>query len=623
MRNSSSCEKDSYLTPSIHESDLETVDNDEVEADKYEYKTNVDEITKFYNEKIQKLLKKMEDEEIDEEKREEINKKVFYLRKELSGEIEEVKKSFEGKKETSTLQWEEKCEYKTFAINENINDFLYEHQRKGLHWMLDLFFKNKGGILADEMGMGKSIMVLSYVHTLISNETGYKKFLILCPATVVHVWQDEYKKLSKISDFDIFNLKTNFDTNIKMSNKPCLYVFSYMNFLSKNKDFVFVDKEVIDENINNGMMEFDCVFLDEGHKIKNKESKITRLCKNINSKINFIVSGTPIQNDLIELWTIVDFVLRGYLGSVDDFKRDFVGPIVEKTNGDLSYTTSMLLKEMIDPYILQRTKQDIQHTLPKKLDKVIFCTMTKEQTEKYLKGIEMYNMSSQKITSEKLFKTIDHLRKICNHVFLLKNDYNEWTKDELLKGSCKMSVMMKKIMFWLEERKNGYFNKILIFTQTVQMQKIIELLFLHVNTFKWFTLNGKTPQKDRKILIDRFNKDSDVFVFLLTTKVGGLGVNLTGANKIVIYDPDWNPSTDSQAKERIYRYGQKRDVEIFRLVCRNTVEEKIYQKQIYKECLGKRILKNPKTFIQKASIDLFSYSRPLANEEEESFDKNY
>lgn len=155
------------------------------------------------------------------------------------------------------------------------------------------------------------------------------------------------------------------------------------------------------------------------------------------------------------------------------------------------------------------------------------------------------------------------------------------------------------------------------------MQKIIELLFLHVNTFKWFTLNGKTPQKDRKILIDRFNKDSDVFVFLLTTKVGGLGVNLTGANKIVIYDPDWNPSTDSQAKERIYRYGQKRDVEIFRLVCRNTVEEKIYQKQIYKECLGKRILKNPKTFIQKASIDLFSYSRPLANEEEESFDKNY
>lgn len=620
----------SYHTPSYHDdSDYE---NECVEASQYEIETNVNEVKKYYESKIDaqyKKLLKIDAKQVNDKENARIYQNIIDLRKEMESEIEFIQNTKTRVDENTENNVDDVNTYKTLHIPSVIFEYLFLHQKTGVKWMLDLYLKKKGGILADEMGLGKSVMVLAFIFTLVHSNTNCKRFLILCPATVVHVWKDEFHKMCELVDENIAIEFDFVDRNTSTNKNSILYVLSYSTFLSKNSECVDCEFK---EDINSERMKYDCVFLDEGHKIKNKDTKIAKVCKNITSKVNFIVSGTPIQNNLLELWSVMDFVAKNVLGMADDFERDFIAPIVNKTNSELSYQISNDLKMIVEPFLLRRTKNDIVHDLPSKTDKVLFCSLTNEQTQLYYQAIEKYNTVRTRMTSETILKIIDHMRKICNHTFLIKEPEQYIEEDmsdcahnsnRFLEGSCKMKAMWKKMVQWLEENERGKNNKVLIFTQTVQIQKIINRFFEDLNCFDWLVLNGKVPQKERKFLIEQFNKRDDIFAFLLTTKTGGLGINLTGANKIIIYDPDWNPSTDAQAKERIYRYGQTRDVEIFRLVCRGTVEEKIYQKQIYKECLSKRIFKNPKAFLQKDAIDLFTYGKPLVKEDEEMLDKNY
>ncbi|KAI5169102.1 DNA excision repair protein ERCC-6 [Pancytospora epiphaga] len=487
-------------------------------------------------------------------------------------------------------------------------DYLFDYQKEGVKWMIDLYLKGKGGILADEMGLGKTIQTVVAIVGILKSEKA-KKVLILCPATLVEQWIDEFRKVS--TDIKIVRKLKQLDGEVA--------VMSYEMFKSENK-----------------WEKFDIFILDEGHKIKNRDAQITKIVKAVKSKSKFILTGTPIQNNLGEMWSLFDFVVPGILGTYVTFQDEFEVPIKQRRCSETSYRYSMHLRSIIEPYLLRRLKKQFSNQLPGKLDKVVFVMLTEHQHQLYIKALESDYLRKALSEKNKLLAAIDMLRKICNHPLLAKSckyidsrqwdengkfnreilqnedesqdinsesfDYDPLCNDSIVSASCKMQVLMKLLSEWHGEKR-----KVLVFCQTTQMQRLIEKA-VRLAQYKYLSMSGKTPVSKRNSLVNSFNNTPSIFIFILTTRVGGFGLNLTGANRVVLFDPDWNPATDAQAKERIYRYGQKSDVEIYRIVCKDTIEEKIYQRQIYKNCLSRKILTNPSISIDRSiAIDLFSY----------------
>lgn len=490
--------------------------------------------------------------------------------------------------------------YNNIKIPTNIWNYLFEYQKLGVQWMINLFIAGKGGVLADEMGLGKTIQVCTVVISLFNSQKA-RNFLILSPATVINHWINEFNKL-----------------------KPCPTIYKELSVTKKGIFVLSYEGFRVSQKIPT----FDLVFLDEGHKIKNKNSLISQSAKLIESTSRFVITGTPIQNNLAELWSIFDFVNPNLLGSYTTFKDEFGDRIKHSKNEsekEISYHYSVMLRSIIEPYMLRRLKSLVEHILPNKLDKVIFINLSDKQINMYIEALRSKKFNSLEKkgfkSKEALLGAITYLRKICNHPLLLecKNDDSSDTNslevqnyeiDELINYSSKLKISFEMLDKWYEEN-----NKALMFFQTYKMLQITKTALLKFRpNIKFLEMTGRTLISKRSALIDTFNNDESVNLFLLTTRVGGLGLNLTGANRIIIYDPDWNPSTDTQAKERIYRYGQKSDIEIYRLICRDTIEEKIYQKQIYKDSLTKKILNNPNiNYDREYFFDLFDFQQSLKN----------
>jgi DNA excision repair protein ERCC-6 len=355
--------------------------------------------------------------------------------------------------------------------------------------------------------------------------------------------------------------------------------------------------------------------LDEGHKIRNPNTAVTIYCKELRTPNRVILSGTPMQNNLTELWSLFDFIYPMRLGTLVSFRSQFEIPIrlggyANATNLQImtAQKCAETLKETISPYLLQRFKVDVAADLPKKSEQVLFCKLSKLQRDAYESFLMSNDMASILNGKRQSLYGIDILRKICNHPDLL--DPRLKNKPGYTWGSAsksgKMAVVKSLLPMW---KRLGH--KTLLFCQGVQMLDIIEAFVRRLDNIKYLRMDGKTPVKQRQALVDQFNKDAEIDIFLLTTKVGGLGVNLTSANRVIIFDPDWNPSTDVQARERAWRLGQKREVTIYRLMTAGTIEEKIYHRQIFKQFLSNKVLKDPK---QRASFnlhdlhDLFSLS---------------
>jgi len=264
------------------------------------------------------------------------------------------------------------------------------------------------------------------------------------------------------------------------------------------------------------------------------------------------------------------------------------------------------LRDSINPYLLRRLKVDVASDLPKKSEHVLFCMMTDEQKYHYKNFIESTEANEIYNGKRNILYGIDILRKICNHPDLLRRKQKSEVENYgYYKKSGKMVVVKGLLKTWYESN-----NKVLLFCQTRQMMEILEI-FLQQKGYTYRKMDGDTPIKTRVFLVDEFNSNKDIFIFLLTTKVGGLGINLCSANRVIIFDPDWNPSTDMQARERAWRLGQKRDVAIFRIMAKGTVEEKIYHRQIYKQFLTNKILIDPnhqRFFKQDDLMDLFSFN---------------
>lgn len=345
--------------------------------------------------------------------------------------------------------------------------------------------------------------------------------------------------------------------------------------------------------------------LDEGHKIRNPNTTITINCKELKTANRIILSGTPMQNNLTELWSLFDFVYPMRLGTLVSFRTQFEIPI--KFGGYANATNLQImtaqkcaetLKDTISPYLLQRLKVDVAADLPKKSEQVLFCKLTKPQRDAYELFLKSDEMGAILARTRQSLYGIDILRKICNHPDLLDPRLKsrpgyKWGSTS---KSGKMQVVKALLSMW---KRLGH--KTLLFSQGVQMLDIIEEFVRRQDGIKYLRMDGKTPIKDRQTLVDQFNNTPEIDLFLLTTKVGGLGTNLTGANRVIIFDPDWNPSTDVQARERAWRLGQKREVTIYRLMTAGTIEEKIYHRQIFKQFLSNKVLKDPK---QRTSFHL-------------------
>lgn len=384
------------------------------------------------------------------------------------------------------------------------------------------------------------------------------------------------------------------------------------------------------------------VVMDEGQKIRNPDAEVTLACKRFRTPHRLLLSGTPIQNDLRELWSLFDFVFPGRLGTLPTFEAEFADPIKRGgyTNASpmqvqLAYRCALVLRDLINPYLLRRQKKDVKEVsrMPGKTEQVLFCRLSGRQRTMYESYLRSDDVRNAMRGSNQTFKAITVLRKICNHPDLvagatrqayeafLQNGYvnghdsssssdeddsdeDEFDEsDNLISRSGKLEVLAKILPLW---KRQGH--RVLIFCQWTKMLSLIER-FVTIQGWKFGRLDGKTNIASRQRLVDSFNNDETYFGMLLTTRTGGVGLNLTGANRIILYDPDWNPQTDAQARERAWRFGQKKEVTVYRLITAGAIEERIYHRQIFKNAISSAVLVDPKQrrlFSQKDLRDLFT-----------------
>lgn len=511
---------------------------------------------------------------------------------------------------------------------------LFDYQKTGVQWLWELYSQQVGGIIGDEMGLGKTVQVISFLAGLHYSKKVTKPIIVVCPATVMQQWVNEFHRWWPPLRVSILHTSGSGMLDVKREARieDDLEEVEYNQGTKKLGKSDKAAKRIVDKVARDGHVlvttysglqtyaglliptEWEYAVLDEGHKIRNPNTAITIFCKELRTHNRLILSGTPMQNNLTELWSLFDFVFPMRLGTLVDFRNQFEIPI--KLGGyanasNLQVETAMkcaeTLKDAISPYLLQRFKIDVAADLPKKSERVLFCKLTKLQLETYQSFLKSEEMTSILNGKRQALYGIDILRKICNHPDLVEHKtlskrpgyaYGNGAK------SGKMQVVKALLEIW---RRNGH--KTLLFAQHRIMLDIMEDFVRGMEGFNYRRMDGNTSIKDRQDLVDEFNNDPNLHVFLLTTKVGGLGVNLTGANRVIIYDPDWNPSTDIQARERAWRLGQKREVEIYRLMTAGTIEEKIYHRQIFKQFLTNKILRDPKqrqTFQLKDLHDLFT-----------------
>ncbi|XP_010190064.1 PREDICTED: DNA excision repair protein ERCC-6-like, partial [Mesitornis unicolor] len=468
---------------------------------------------------------------------------------------------------------------------------LFKYQQTGVRWLWELHCQQAGGILGDEMGLGKTIQIIAFlaglsyskIRTRGSNYRyqGLGPTVIVCPATVMHQWVKEFHTW-----WPPFRVAILHETGSYTDKKVRLIreIASCHGILITSYSYI----RLMQDNIHS--YDWHYVILDEGHKIRNPNAAVTLACKQFRTPHRIILSGSPMQNNLKELWSLFDFVFPGKLGTLPVFMEQFSVPITMGGYSNASpvqvktaYKCACVLRDTINPYLLRRMKADVKMSLslPDKNEQVLFCRLTDEQRQVYQNFINSKEVYQILNGDMQIFSGLVALRKICNHPDLFSGgpsilnsvpdaEVEEADQFGYWKRSGKMIVVESLLKIW---HKQGH--RVLFFTQSRQVLQILEV-FVRNRNYSYLRMDGTTTIASRQPLITRYNEDKSIFIFLLTTRVGGIGVNLTGADRVIIYDPDWNPSTDTQARERAWRIGQKKQVTVYRLLTAGTIEEKIY-----------------------------------------------
>ncbi|KAK3047065.1 hypothetical protein LTR09_011490 [Extremus antarcticus] len=525
-----------------------------------------------------------------------------------------------------------------------IAQHLRKYQVEGAEFLHEKFVYQQGGVLGDDMGLGKTIQVIAFLTAAFgktgderdkkrmrkmrrhSSKRWYPRVLIVCPGSLMSNWRSELDRWGWWH-IGTYHGPGKAETLAAAENNSLEIMITTYNTYR------------LDQSAINGI-KWDCVIADECHIIKEKKAEITQAMNNVNALCRIGLTGTAIQNKYEELWTLLNWTNPGTFGPLSSWKTAICIPLklgqsYDATNAQLAKarrTASKLRDNLLPPFFRRRTKQMIADELPKKSDRVVFCPMTDTQADAYNNFCDSEMVQTIRHASDpcscnskkkqgwccsaevdglkwqnSVFPVMITLQKLSSHVALLlpsgEADRERHDKDiELLKTALpdmweklyrdrdsimnyantafcgKWKILRKLLTYWHE---NG--DKVLVFSYSVRLLKMLELLFKTTTSYNVSYLDGSMNYDDRQKTVDDFNSDPRQFVFLISTKAGGVGLNITSANKVVVVDPNWNPSYDLQAQDRAYRIGQTRDVQVFRLISVGTIEECIYARQIYKQ----------------------------------------
>lgn len=462
------------------------------------------------------------------------NNKAIYLEKLI--EDEDLSFVNGSKYVSNVIKKFDKVKSKNYEIPKDLNATLRDYQVSGFEFFKTLSDYQFGGILADEMGLGKTIQTIAF---LLSNKD--KKSIVITPTALIYNWKNELEKFAPTLKVGLLHAakseRGKILDNIDNYDVILTTYTTYKNDIDKYK------------NIN-----FDYCIIDEAQNIKNPDAIITKAIKNVNAKVRFALTGTPIENNLMELWSIFDFIMPGYLYNKSKFKSIFV-------NNDKNIIE---LKNLIKPFILRRTKKEVITELPDKIEQKIIIDLEKEHKRAY-KGY--VNLITRKIKENNqdnitVFSYLTKLRQLCLSPELMVKNYQG--------KNSKLDVLINIINDSSDE-------KILVFSQ---FTKVLEVIGKRLNeeNISYSYLDGKTSAKDRVKLVEEFNTNNNK-VFLISLKAGGTGLNLTSANIVVHFDPWWNPAVEDQASDRAHRIGQKNVVNVIKLIAKDTAEERVINLQ--------------------------------------------
>ena len=450
------------------------------------------------------------------------------------------------------------------SFNKNQEKILRDYQKEGIEWLYTITKCGFGGILADEMGLGKSIQTIYYIKEMLKeNKDG--KFLIVCPTALVYNWENEFKKFAPTLKYQVISGTKATRREILASYKGNIFITSY--------GLLREDLEVY-EKIN-----FECMVIDEAQNIKNPLAGITKSTKSIHASTKLALTGTPIENSVVELWSIFDFIMPGFLSSLVKFQKKYqVKEFDEKTTQLLSK-----LKEQVRPFILRRLKSEVIKDLPDKIENKIYIDLNEEQKKIYAAEVqqaqekmnEMIEQNGFAKSKMMILSLLTRLRQICIDPSLIMENYSG--------GSAKIESLLEIIR---EITSTGH--KVLLFTSFKTALERIRAL-LDEEDISNYTIAGDVKSQKRQMLVDAFNKDQTK-VFLIMLKSGGTGLNLTSADTVIHLDLWWNPQAESQATDRTHRIGQTKNVSVIKLICKGTIEERILELQEKKKILSDKIL---------------------------------
>ena len=504
----------------------------------------------------------------------------LYLDKMLKG-LKNVEIQTDKTYQSMIEKLKENQNMRDITIPQNLNAQMRVYQKIGYQWLKMLDEYQFGGILADDMGLGKTLQMLTVVLSYV-NEQGKNAMpsIVVCPSSLTLNWLGEAIKFTPdLKVCVISGSAVEREKKIEKMNQYHLVITSY--------DSLKRDIELYTQN----NFEFKYMIADEAQYIKNNNTQNAKAIKQIVAQTRFASTGTPIENSLSELWSIFDYIMPGYLFKYRKFKELYETPIVKENN---EYAMEKL-KKMIEPFVLRRVKKEVLTELPDKTVTVLYNEMEAEQQKIYLSYLarakkevaEEIKLNGFENSQIKILALLMRLRQICCHPSLFLQDY----EGESSKLKQCIEVMTDAIA-------GGH--KILLFSGYTSMFEMIEKE-MKKKQINYLKLTGQTKVADRIHLVDKFNEDENIKVFLISLKAGGTGLNLTGADMVIHYDPWWNLSAENQATDRTYRIGQKNNVQVYKLITKNSIEEKIYELQEKKAKLIDNMLSTQNTFISQLS----------------------
>ncbi|XP_075516257.1 putative ATP-dependent DNA helicase CHR12 [Primulina tabacum] len=459
---------------------------------------------------------------------------------------------------------------------------LRPYQLEGLQWMLSLFNNNLNGILADEMGLGKTIQTIALVAYLIENKDVTGPHLIVAPKAVLPNWMNEFSTWAPSISAVLYDGRLD-------ERKAMREEYSgegKFNVLITHYDLIIRDKAFLKK------IHWYYLIVDEGHRLKNFDCVLSRtLVSRYRIRRRLLLTGTPIQNSLQELWSLLNFLLPNIFNSVNNFEEWFNAPFADKCEVSLTEEEQLLvirrLHHVIRPFILRRKKDEVEKYLPSKIQVMLKCDMSAWQKVYYQQVTEMgrVGLANGSGKSKSLQNLTMQLRKCCNHPYLFLGEYYLQRNEEIFRASGKFELLDRLLP---KLQRAGH--RVLLFSQMTRLMTILGD-YLELKGYQFLRLDGNTKTEDRGKLLKQFNApDSPYFIFLLSTRAGGLGLNLQTADTVIIFDSDWNPQMDQQAEDRAHRIGQKKEVRVFVLVSVGSIEEVILERAKQKMGIDAKVI---------------------------------